>query len=313
MDSPIPTELARTVTALYKTDGVAWLARLPDIIAGYERRWSLTTLPPFAPLTYNYVAPALRADGTDAVLKVGFPNTELLNEIETLRRYDGVGFVRLLEADADGGALLLERLRPGTMLAQLEDDERATSVAAGVMRRLRLNAPEKHDFPTVARWAEGFSRLRRHFKGATGPFPARLVETAETLFAELLASSDAPVLLHGDLHHYNILAAARDGWLAIDPKGVIGEPAYEVGALLRNPLPQLLRAPQPSRTLARRVDQLSAELNFDRARVVGWATAQAVLSAWWSFEDEGGGHEPALACAQLLANTATLRAPTRRL
>ena len=89
--------------------------------------------------------------------------------------------------------------------------------------------------------------------------------------------------------------------MALDPKGVVGEPAYEVGALLRNPLPQLLTEPRPARVLARRVDQLAEELGFDRERIAGWGLAQAVLSAWWSFEDHGHGWELAIACAEVLA------------
>jgi streptomycin 6-kinase len=111
-----------------------------------------------------------------------------------------------------------------------------------------------------------------------------------------------PVLLHGDLHHHNILSAERQPWLALDPKGVIGEPAYEVGALLRNPFPQILSLPGPGRLLARRVDQLAAELDFDRQRLVGWGIAQAVLAAWWSFEDHGHGWQGCLTCAELLAD-----------
>jgi streptomycin 6-kinase len=104
-----------------------------------------------------------------------------------------------------------------------------------------------------------------------------------------------PVLLHGDLHHWNILAAGRQPWLALDPKGIVGEPAYEVGALLRNP--DLM----PLQVQERRVDQLTAELGFDRYRILGWGIAQAVLSAWWSYEDHGHGWESAVACAEILA------------
>ena len=103
------------------------------------------------------------------------------------------------------------------------------------------------------------------------------------------------------MHHENILSATRAPWLAIDPKGIVGEPDYEVGALLRNPLPQLLNMPHPGRVTARRVDQLAEALGFDRARVRGWGLAQAVLSAWWCIEDSGYGWEPAIACAELLA------------
>ncbi|MGH2543769.1 MAG: aminoglycoside phosphotransferase family protein, partial [Ardenticatenaceae bacterium] len=237
------------------------------------------------------------------ILKVGVPNRELWTELAMLRLCDGRGIVQLLEADHDLGALLLERLRPGTMLVTL-DDEEATSIAAGVMRELWRPAPAEHAFPTVADWAAGLDKLRTHF-GGPGPYPVPLVEMAERLFAELLDSMAEPVLLHGDLHHYNILAAERAPWLAIDPKGVIGEPAYEVGALLRNPLPHFLDVPQPRRLLARRVDQLAETLGFDRERIAGWGMAQAVLSAWWTYEDHGHVPHRMLRCAELLADLIT--------
>ncbi len=298
---PLPADFAARMTALYGPDGAAWLERLPALLAHYERRWSLTILPPFANLSYNYVAPAIRADGSEAVIKLGFPSRELPAEIAALRYYDGRGIVRLLEAEPDQGAQLLERLRPGTLLVSLDDDEQATAIAAQVMRRLWRPAPPDPVFPTVARWAEGMRRLRACFGGATGPFPRALVEQAESLFAELLGSMAAPVLLHGDLHHENILAAKREPWLALDPKGVVGEPAYEVGALLRNPLPRLLAMPQPGRVQARRVEQLAEALSFDRERIRGWGLAQAVLSAWWSYEDGDSDWRPAIVCAELLA------------
>jgi streptomycin 6-kinase len=144
-------------------------------------------------------------------------------------------------------------------------------------------------------------RLRERFDGGCGPFPPMLVETAEALFAELIESMDEAVLLHGDLHHENILSAERQPWLALDPKGLVGEPAYEVGALLRNPWPRLLDEPDPGRILDRRLDQLAEELGFDRGRLLGWGLAQAVLSAWWSFESHGHGWEFAIGCAELLA------------
>lgn len=297
----IPDDFARTTAELHGAAGVEWLDRLPAIVADCARRWSLTVGPPFTDLSYNYVAPAVRTDGAAAVLKVGFPDRERMTEIEALRICDGQGMVRLLAADCDRGALLLERLEPGTPLSALSDDAAATTIAGQVMRRLWQPAPPEHPFPSVADWAAGLGRLRAHFDGATGPFPAALVLEAEALLRDLVGSMSDPVLLHGDLHHDNILAAQRQPWLAIDPKGLVGEPAYEVGALLRNPMPQLLAMPQPGRVLARRVDQLAEELGFDRARLRGWGLAQAVLSAWWSFEDHGHGWEWGTTCAELMA------------
>ena len=279
---------------LYGERGAAWLRDLPALIWACEQRWSLAVQTPFK-LSYNYVAPARRADGVEVVLKLGVPNPELLTEIESLRLYDGRGICQLLDADPERGILLLDRLVPGTMLAAL-DDEQATSIAAGVMRQLWRPVPADHPFPTVAKWAEGMKRLRAEFGGGTGPFDAALVERAEGLFADLLASMGEPVLLHGDLHHENILAAERDSWLALDPKGVVGEREYEVGALLRNPDIDRLTVP----ILARRVDQLAGELGFDRQRVIGWGLAQAVLSAWWVYEDHGYDWEGAMRVAGMM-------------
>src|ERR1043165_4777633 len=102
----ISPRLARTIVDLHAAEGVAWLARLPDIIADYARRWSLTVLPPFPNLSYNYVAPAVRADGMELVLKLCVPNPEIQREGAALRHYDGHGIAALIESDPEGGALL---------------------------------------------------------------------------------------------------------------------------------------------------------------------------------------------------------------
>ncbi len=297
----IPDRFARNIVELYDASGVEWLNRLPLIIADCEQQWSLIIHPPFTQLSYNYVASAVRSDGTPVVLKVGFPAPELRAEIEALRLFNGQGSVRLLAADPDQGTLLLEQLKPGTLLSRLTNDEQATSIAAQVMRQLWRPVPPEHIFPSIAEWAAGLGKLRRQFGGATGPLPSHLVEAAETLFVELIDSMVEPVLLHGDLHYDNILAAERQPWLALDPKGVVGEPAYEVGALLRNVAPQFLAEPQRGRMLTRRVCQLADELGFDRKRLRGWGLAQAVLSAWWSLEDHGHGWEWAISYAEVLA------------
>ncbi len=286
---------------LYGEAGAEWLRRLPDLLADCAQRWSLALEPALANLTFNYVAPAVRADGTPVILKVGYPNSELTSEIEALRVYDGRGSVQLLDSDRALGALVLERLEPGTPLSQLDDDQLATSIAAQVMRTLHRPARAGGSFRSVADWTAGLRKLRPHFGGTTGPFPARLVDTAQALLAELILSMAEPVLLHGDLHHDNILAATRQPWLALDPKGIVGEPAYEVGTFLHNPMPQIATWPNLDRLLARRVDQLADELGFDRQRVLRWGIVTAVLSAWWSLEDQGCGWEPALAVAETLA------------
>lgn len=197
---------------------------------------------------------------------------------------------------------MLERIEPGEPLSRQRDDEKVTSAAASVIRELRRPLPPDHPFPTVYDWAQGFMRLRQSFDGGTGPMPTAMVEEAESLFADLLSTQAEPILLHGDLHHENILSASGTGrglWLAIDSKGVAGEPAYEVGALLRNPA-RSLKEPRPVKVLERRVHQLADELGFDRERVRGWGFAQTILAAYWGLEDGGRVWDQALAFAELL-------------
>ena len=296
----IPETFARTQLALRGEAGRAWLNRLPALTEEMEGRWALRTGNPLPDLSYNWVVPAERDDGTAAVLKLSFPgDKEFKTEAAALAAFGGRGVCRLLELDPDRGAMLLERLRPGTPLTAVADDGEATAIAAGVIKNLRRPAPPEHSFPTVAGWSRGFGRLRRRFDGGTGPMPEVLVEKAEDLFADLLASEGAPCLLHGDLHQENILASGRGPWLAIDPKGVVGEAAYETAALLHNPA-EALAVPDPKRLVGRRLDVLSSELGLDRARIRAWGFAQAVLAAYWSFEDGGRVWDAPLAFARLL-------------
>jgi len=297
----IPEGMARTTIELRGVAGAEWLRNLPTLLADCEQRWSLTIGPPFPNLSYNYAAQAVRQDGTSVVVKAGFPDREFKTEAEALRLYAGRGAVQLLDADVERGILLLEHITPGTLLSTVQDDEEATSIAAQIMQQLWRPVGKDHPFPTIADWAKGISRLRKEFGGGSGPFPARLVDQAERLFEELLSSMREPVLLHGDLHHFNILAASRQHWLAIDPKGVVGEPEYDVGALLRNPSPEIATRPGLRQVLARRIDQLAEELGFDKTRLRDWSLAQAVLSAWWSYEDHGSGWDVSIAIAENLA------------
>jgi streptomycin 6-kinase len=106
-----------------------------------------------------------------------------------LRLYVGRGMVNLLAADADDGAMLLERLTPGTMLVELGNDDQATRIAADIMSKLWRPLPDNCEFQSINDWLGGLTNLRRAFDGGMGPFPRRLVEMAESLTADLLATA----------------------------------------------------------------------------------------------------------------------------
>lgn len=269
----VPESMIQATTEMRGEAGARWLRELPALISRFERHWSLDAGEPFPGLWLNWVAPATLSDGTSAVLKLSFPSDkEFRTEAEALRIFDGRGTIRLLHLDLERGAMLLERCEPGTPLSSVQDDAEAMTAATEMIRKLWRPAPATHPFPTVSDWARGLDRLRRRFDGGMGPMPPALVEEAERLFAWLIPSQSEPVLLHGDFHHDNILAAKRDSWLAIDPKGVIGEPCYDAATLLREP-PDLAHHPRLSDILERRLDQLSEESRLERARLRGWALA----------------------------------------
>jgi streptomycin 6-kinase len=130
--------------------------------------------------------------------------------------------------------------------------------------------------------------------------PKALFERGEATYGALLQSSGTTVLLHGDLHHYNILSAVRSPWLAIDPHGLVGEPTFETGAYFGNPF-GLMARPNPERTIARRADIFADLLGLDRERVIAWGFAYQMLSAVWSAENNGTGWKGAVAVAEILA------------
>ncbi len=268
-------------------EGEKWLLKIPEIIATYEKKWSLKVLPPF-PLSYNYVAPATRSDGTEAVLKIGFPkDREFFTEVEALRMYNGDGVERLIETNEVDAVILIERVMPGVPLSTIHDDEKATRILASVIKKLRKPVPAKNSFIPIKEWTNAIIRYKKRFINTEGPLPAHLVDTADKLFNELISTSEEVILIHGDLHHDNVLSSHRNGWLAIDPKGIVAEPAYETAAMLRNPHSFLMGKSNLQGILSKRISILSAELGINPDRIRKWGIAQTILSTIWSIEENG--------------------------
>ncbi len=219
--------------------------------------------------------------GSRVVLKIIKQHGDEWRSGEVLIAFDGHGTVRVLEYDA--GAVLLERLEPGEELVTLVrqgKDEEAIEIIAEVMGQMAGHVAPDH-FPTVLDWARAFES---YLSTGDKQIPHDLVSEARDWYLRLAASEARVMLLHGDLQHYNVLFDSQRGWVAIDPKGVVGEIEYEVGAILRNPmeLPDLFTS---TATIERRLDRLAKRLNLNYERALAWAFAQAVLSAIWDVED----------------------------
>jgi streptomycin 6-kinase len=211
----------------------AWLDRLPDVLRDLEQRWSLTLDAPFdgEEVSCSYVAVVVRADGTRAVLKIGMPHMEGHHEIHGLRFWDGDPTVRLLMADDDLGAMLLERCEPGTVLRALPEREQDV-VISGLLRRLWRPPSVQHPFRPLSALAEYWSNeTLAHIEQwpDTG-----LVREGLHLFTELPRNEPTKVVLATDLHAGNVLRAERQPWLIIDPKPFVGDPAYDATQHLFN-------------------------------------------------------------------------------
>lgn len=264
--------------------GRAWLKDLPNRLAGIAERWELRLGDAREPLSYNFVCEAKQADGQAAILKVGVPLTENRTEMAALGRFAGQGYVRLLRSDGEAGAMLLERLRPGQDVLAVEGDEAQTRIGAEVLAKHPVVTEDLKGFPSVADWGRGFARVREMTGGGDLPAGKRLFERAEGLYGELSESQDEACLLHGDLHHMNVLKSGENEWKVIDPKGIVGERAYEMGAWMRNPL-HLLGREDAKGLIQRRMAIFSEHLGLERERMEGWALAQCVLAACWSREE----------------------------
>jgi streptomycin 6-kinase len=238
-------------------------------------------------------------DKQAVVLKVIKQKGDEWHSGEVLAAFNGNGFARVYEHTP--GAVLVERLQPGNSLVEMAlngKDEEATEILADVIQQIasiestsvKLSTSEIESpnpsatlqlCPTVHDWGKSFDR---YLAAGDDQIPVHLVEAGQRVFMDLCALQRQPKLLHGDLQHYNVLFDSNRGWLAIDPKGVVGEMEYEVGAVLRNPFerPELFLS---RATIERRLEQFTTRLDVNYERALEWGFAQAVLSAIWTIED----------------------------
>ncbi|CAN5187138.1 aminoglycoside O-phosphotransferase APH(6)-Id [soil metagenome] len=286
----LPKHFVDTVNRIWGAQGAAWLKELPELIEFFSAKWQLSNIAPFDNLTFNYVAQAHSAHyNKPVVLKIGVPHPEFINESNALTFYDGHGSVKLLAHDEQKYGMLLAQIQPGNTLKSFfpTQEKQAIEYACQIMKKLHARPISgSSEFPTIDNKFLAFDspkiprRLQRH------------VDRAQNFVNELSASAPQKYLLHGDLHHDNILLDAQGNAVSIDPKGVVGEAAYEVGAFMCNPeaLCQQYNIPK---LLNLRLDQFSQTLAIDRERLAKACYARIILSACWTVEAKGDWRDDA--------------------
>ncbi|GHF83959.1 kinase [Kitasatospora xanthocidica] len=273
----VPTWLTNAVTAAHGETGRGWLAALPHGVAAHLAGWDLTlerVLDPGGSL--SLVAYVHRDDLSPAVLKAGLLTPETAHEHAALSHWAGRGAVLLLAADPAEGVLLLERLHGEIPLRSLAEPK-AMLEATSLLHRLWVEPPDGHPFPVlaerVAATADRVGEQRSH--PAVAEAQALVTKALDTA-RDLAGSAGESFLLHGDFHHGNVLAADRAPWLAIDPRPVVGERAYDLARLAMDRADTLLGSPGVPAALRRRLHQLSEALDVDRDRLRGWTLFRAV-------------------------------------
>jgi streptomycin 6-kinase len=261
----IPDRLARIVVSAFGEVGRDWLARLPALVADAASTWQLHVGAPFEPGgNVGWVAPVVRADGSDAVLKVECPGHPNRWAAPGLQHWAGRGAARLFDSDEATQVLLLERCVPGTSGDELGVAAGAEVVASVLAELHAVDPPAEGAFEPLARLVErSRETMWDWFDRFEPPLDRGFVAHADDLFRSLTSSSTDTVLLHGDLGPGNVVLSER-GWLAIDPYPVLGDRAYDVGHDLSRC--DLSDAREHVTFFADRLD-------LDPRRIAGWAFA----------------------------------------
>jgi len=270
----------QTITDMYGDRGRTWLASLPSTIAQLADRWEITEIHPLPNLSYNYVVLGVR-NGTPVILKIGnnigFDSSAIAREATALAVLSGP-CVKVLAQDDRLGALLLECLSPGTMLKEFfpDRDIEGIRITANIIKSFKSR---QNPAPLFLPVGDILMILDKDW-----PVVGRHLQKARVLRTSLLATTPNQVLLHGDLHHENILQHG-DMWRVIDPKGFVGDPAYECGAYIRNPFPEILVCPDMLTIIKKRLQMFADLLNLDERRIAQWTYVQAVVAVCWIIED----------------------------
>jgi streptomycin 6-kinase len=279
----IPREFAQKTTRTFGVQGERWLERIPALFAHCQEKWQLSDCTLVDEWSINLVFFAHSNIYGDVVLKLEGPHDERRTEAEALRLYSGINASRCFAVEGDAEALLLERIKPGRSLRALLDADAQVEVAADLVSRLPIELEGAHVFPLYAEWVErAFGRTRDEFNPSAAF--GELLADAEMLFSEIDAAASRCVLLHGDLHHDNILEGENGQWKAIDPQGAVGAHCLEAARFIQNHAVESERGVVDIARLDHAIRRFAEMLEEDRRTIAAGVFVLDMLSTCWGYE-----------------------------
>jgi streptomycin 6-kinase len=271
----ISTNFEQKIITTLGQEGIRWLQRVPQLLSILSDRYSLTNLQNLPSNSLNLVVAAEQATAA-VILKLSAMPWTLAAEARALKAMAGYGVIRLI--DEHEGALLLERPVPGYCLESYYGEQEGKSIAAFCELIKELHqAPLAHrGFVNIADWLAELD--------GQWDIPQKILYKARALKDDLLATQNSSVLLHGDLHHENIVQRGQE-FVAINPKGVVGEALYEAGAFIRNPR-ALFVGGDVNRVVNNRIQEIATCLGAKPKRLTQWCFVQAVLAWIWALQEK---------------------------
>lgn len=288
-------ELMKNAMNILGEKGTVWIDALPTVIKLLSDQLELKNIIPVENMSYNYVAKSIRND-QPVVLKIGFDKKAILDERQALSYFNGNAAIRLLDYDEKYNALLIEQAVPGITLKSLypAQEDFVIHCYVDTVQKL-LSKPIKSTYPFchIKDWLKSFNKAQSNL------IPNNLLEKAINLKNSLLSTMTTEVVLHGDLHHDNILKD-KDTWIVIDPKGIVGDPEFEIAAFDFISSDEMKRENKVKELFEQRVSLIAEKSKLSAERIEGWVFVRLILSAVWHVED-GGDPTRSILLAEKLA------------
>jgi streptomycin 6-kinase len=275
--------LRQNITNLYDSKGSDWITSLPSIVTTLAKHWNLSEIIPVSNMTFNYVAKAILNTKEPVVLKISYDRQSIINEKRALAQLGLQGSIKLIDYNSKYNALLLQQAIPGitlTSLYRVNPDDVMDCYVETMQKLHHRQLLKKSNLPHIADWLKALD------EPSLKQIPTTLLNKAIELRNKMLSSPKPLIFLHGDLHHDNILKHGNE-WLAIDPKGVIGEAEFEIAAFDFMYIGELTTTVDVKNVFEKRVELLAQKSGLDAQRIKDWVFVRLILMAAWLVEDNG--------------------------